>query len=70
MMAPSSRPPEHSFMDELTDFVITIEMVKKQPTSLYTGKASGPDGIPTCVLSQAAEKTWGDLHPPVRAFPW
>jgi len=56
MVAPFPRPPEHSFMDELTDFVITIEMVKKQLTSLYTGKASGPDGIPTCVLSQAAEK--------------
>jgi len=41
-------------MDELTDFVITIEMVKLN--SLHTGKASGPNGMPTCVLPQAAEE--------------
>ena len=48
-------PPKYEFKDELNDFDISVEKVKKMLKNLHTGKASGPDGINPLFLANTAE---------------
>jgi hypothetical protein len=47
---------EYTFNEELTDFGISVEVVRKLLAGLHIGKASGPDGIPPSVLAKAADE--------------
>ena len=49
------QPPDYSFHEELKDFDISVDKVKKMLKSLHTGKASGPDGINPLFLVNTAE---------------
>ena len=48
-------PPVYSFNEELVDFDISVDRVKKLLKNLHTGKASGPDGINPLFLANTAE---------------
>ena len=48
-------PPEYNFTEDLNDFDITVDKVKKMLKMLHTGKAPGPDGINPMFLASTAE---------------
>ena len=48
-------PPEYNYGNELEDFVITVEKVKKILSSLKVDKASGPDGINPLFLKETSD---------------
>ena len=49
------KPPDYTYVDELTDFEINEENVKKILKNLQPGKASGPDGINPMFLAKTAD---------------
>ena len=48
-------PPTYNYEDELSNFPISEEKVKKLLSELHPGKAAGPDGLHPMLLSKTAD---------------